>query len=560
MSNARVLLDQRFTEEKANYPSGLSLGEQFELFSANIVLRDYNWSYSELEDGRIGGSKDGGVDTFYLLVNGILISDEDDLMNLSTGIEIKLILIQSKHEDAVREAVIDRLLTHIDWILSLDPDENELKLHFSTDMLSKLSLFRSAMRKYGTKQYELSIDIHYCCRGPKPTQEAKSLANKLVKKCKANFSDARASFAFAGAEVLHKMAAQTPFQKRSLKPVPSGMISASKECFVLLVSLKDYIDFLTEDGSLQQSLFEFNVRDYEGGRIAVNAEMAETVQDHQSDEDFWWFNNGVTIITSKAENRSGVVTVERPMIVNGLQTSTTIFENREALQKSDASERSILVRVVQVEDAEIQEKVIKATNSQTSLKPLALKATDQLQRDIEDFLVHNGIYYERRKNFYKNRGKPSKSIIDITRLGQAVMSLRLKLPHQARGRAGTYLKSKKNYKKVFVEGIDFTEYVVAAQMDRKIDEFLAKNRASYDAIHRNNLRFHTLMVCGWELAGKKSVKPAKLKPQKLTDKLIKSVFEWVRDEFDGDEPSDARSKDEQFTEQLKSNWKKLQSG
>lgn len=555
MSNAKVLLDRRFDEEKKNLPKGLSLGQQFELFSANIILKDHDLSYSELETGMTGGSEDGGVDAFYLFVNGTLIAEEEDFVKISSGIEIRLVLIQSKHEDKTKEAVIDRLLQHIDWILDLEPDESELKLHFNSDMLFKLSLFRSAMERYGTKQYELFIDIYYCSRGPEPVVKAQALAEKLAKRCISIFSGAVANFHFAGADELHRLTTQVPFQKRHLKPVAGGVISASKDSFVALISLKEYLSFLTESGSLLQSLFEFNVRDYEGEKKTVNAEMADTINDYQGSEDFWWFNNGVTIISNKADYKSGQISVERPMIVNGLQTSTTIFENRKTILENVNDDRSILVRIVQVEDSEIQEKVIKATNSQTSLKPLALKATDKLQRDIEEYLLHHGIFYERRKNFYKNRGKPARSIIDVSRLGQAVMSLRLQVPDQARGRVGSYLKLGKNYDKVFLKNVDFNEYVVAAKLAQSVDEFLVRNRLNYDAIYRNNLRFHTIMVCGWKLAGKKKkFNIAKLRTDKITDQFVIGVFEWLQAKFDESGGADATSKDADFTKQLVDEW------
>ena len=60
-------------------------------------------------------------------------------------------------------------------------------------------------------------------------------------------------------------------------------------------------------------------------------------------------------------------------------------------------------------------------------------ATDKIQRDIEDYLKSRGLFYDRRKNFYKNSGKPRDVIIDIPYLAQAVMAILLRRPDTARG-------------------------------------------------------------------------------------------------------------------------------
>ncbi|MGB7374174.1 MAG: AIPR family protein [Pontixanthobacter sp.] len=555
-SNLLTLLDQKFDEEKPLLPTGLDLGQQFEIFSSNIIHRNLGWSYEEVQNGIVGGEKDGGIDAFYLLINGTLIQDEDDFLPLTSGIKIHLIFLQAKHEAATKEAVIDKFYQHIDDILSLTPDKQKLALHFNSDLLQKLKLYRAAIRRYGTKDFELAIDIAYASRGGAPTDEAQSLADKLVAKCHQQYPDARVNFQFYGVQRLHKLSIAAPKIKRVLKPIGGGTISAAHRSHVTLVPLKNYLKFICEDGDLLQQLFEFNVRDYEGDRKTVNAEMASTIDQYHEKEDFWWFNNGITIIAPEISVQSPELVIENPMIVNGLQTSNVIFEKRDVIEGNDDDERSLLVRVVQVSDPDIQERIIKATNSQTSLKPLALKATDAQQKDIEEYLRAKGIFYERRKNFYKNRGKPASSIIDVARLGQSVMAMRMQVPHEARGRPGTFLKNQDNYDKVFPVSINFDEYVNAAKLERKVDAFISKIRASTDAVYRNNLRYHLMMILVWELAGKKTGKIDALNVDKLDDAKMQKAFDWLIAQFDKDGAEDSTAKDKAFTESLKKNWSK----
>ncbi|MGV0033433.1 MAG: AIPR family protein [Candidatus Azotimanducaceae bacterium WSBS_2022_MAG_OTU7] len=77
----------------------------------------------------------------------------------------------------------------------------------------------------------------------------------------------------------------------------------------------------------------------------------------------------------------------------------------------DSENRKLLVRIVVPSAAESRDMVIKATNSQTSVKPASLRATDKIHRDIEEYLCPKGLYYDRRKNFIKR--KPRNKIIGI---------------------------------------------------------------------------------------------------------------------------------------------------
>ena len=66
--------------------------------------------------------------------------------------------------------------------------------------------------------------------------------------------------------------------------------------------MNEYFRFVTDsDGSLRRYLFESNVRDYMGTNY-VNSSIESTLARGRSaaDEDFWWLNNGVTVIASQA--------------------------------------------------------------------------------------------------------------------------------------------------------------------------------------------------------------------------------------------------------------------
>lgn len=109
------------------------------------------------------------------------------------------------------------------------------------------------------------------------------------------------------------------------------------------------------------------------------------------------------------------------------------------------------MRVIVPSAKESRDKIIKATNSQTAVQQASLRATDKIHRDIEEYLRPRSLYYDRRKNYYKNEGRPRNRIVGIPHLAQAVMSVVLQRPDTARARPSSLLKADDTYKQVFNE-------------------------------------------------------------------------------------------------------------
>jgi hypothetical protein len=69
---------------------------------------------------------------------------------------------------------------------------------------------------------------------------------------------------------------------------------------VCLTNLNNFAAFLTdENGELKTHILEPNVRDYQGIGNPVNAEIRATLNDAENKIEFWWLNNGITIIAEK---------------------------------------------------------------------------------------------------------------------------------------------------------------------------------------------------------------------------------------------------------------------
>ena len=282
-----------------------------------------------------------------------------------------------------------------------------------------------------------------------------------------------------------------------------GPICASENSsFIALVRLKDYADFISDcNGKLDPSLFEANVRDWEG-KNKVNLQIRQSL-DVAPVDDFWWLNNGVTILATDANYNGNYIQMKNPEIVNGLQTSRTVHEYFTTAPKSPSDQRRLLVRIIVLSDddeIDSRREVITATNSHTAVKVAELRSLEKIHFDIETVLSSHDppVYYERRKKYYRNvRPRiPVNQIVSVTRLTQSVIATLLCQPDDAKARPSDYLQidSQDKYERVFNPDYPLELYYFSALLFVKVDRFM-KNDERYSRHSRNvrlSLRYHVM--------------------------------------------------------------------
>ncbi len=287
---------------------------------------------------------------------------------------------------------------------------------------------------------------------------------------KGNWVDSEVLFSFWGANELLKEARRTPNIVHRIKTTDG--FSPEKNMYIALVTLSEFNNFLiNENGHLNKNLFEANVRDYQGN-VIVNKAIRDTLE-NKDVENFWWLNNGITIIATKLTSSGKEIILESPQIVNGLQTSNEIFYYFSDTGQIEDN-RCVLIRVICPENEESRDKIIRATNSQTSIPAVSLRGSDKVHRDIETYFKSFGYFYDRRKNQYKNEGKPIDKIISLSFLGQALMSIILHKPNVARARPSTLLNNNEEYIKLFNENNSLKAIYNCALLLKKVDVELRK--------------------------------------------------------------------------------------
>ena len=256
-------------------------------------------------------------------------------------------------------------------------------------------------------------------------------------------------------------------------------------------------------------LFARNIRGFLGKSSDVNRSIAGTLREEP--HNFWYFNNGVTIICDKA-NECGTaghprLLVKNPQVINGQQTTymLSFHGNRDA---------ELLVRVIVIPREEPKEfgrfndlvsEIVAATNWQNRIFPSDLKANDPEQIRIEREFRKLRILYV-RKRVGKGEAK-SKALavmkprltIGKEELAQAIAAVDLD-PFFVRSGKETLFEAD-IYSRLFPSGRDISEYLAAYQLHcvckyvsrgstlRKAGQSLAKH-CLWDML-RNSMRLRT---------------------------------------------------------------------
>lgn len=320
-------------------------------------------------------------------------------------------------------------------------------------------------------------------------------------------SGSSATAEFLGARELYELSGRAPSYTLRLRFVES-QISVGNS-YIVLSNLKDYHDFITDDaGNLRRYIFEWNVRDFQG-EVEVNKDIKRTLDEGTESVQFWWLNNGITILASKASIVGKDIALDDVQVVNGLQTSYRIHEHLSSSPPRE-EERALLCRIIVTQDPETRDSIIKATNFQTTVSPVSLRAHDPIQRNIDAFLLSKKWYYDRRKNYYRNLGRPADRIVSPSYLAQAIMAMGLCQPDNSRARPTSLIKDDSEYKRVFDENVALSVYLWAASQMKRIDAFLRLPTSPGNESEKRELRFHMAMWVATGKLGKRTYHPSQL--------------------------------------------------
>lgn len=217
-------------------------------------------------------------------------------------------------------------------------------------------------------------------------------------------------------------------------------------------------------------LLERNIRRYlglHGNR--VNEGIRATLHSEQP-ENFYFFNNGLTIICdhfkyNALQGSNFQIQADNLQIVNGAQTCMTIHKTlTEMAQQGQLppSDASVLVRLYELpsnkEDVVLQ--ITHATNSQNPVDLKDLKSNDQIQLQLEASIEALGFHYRRKRTDMPLRT----SDITASVAAEAMLAVWRSAPHQAKFLTREHFG--RLYAQIFPPDVNGAQLVLAVLMYR----------------------------------------------------------------------------------------------
>jgi AIPR protein len=431
----------RITEkllEEFKLTQGLgSLGESdaFEHFANYSVLFSELSETIDLDEVFVSEDSNIGVDGLAIIVNGAHVTSEQDvdsLVDANGFLDVDFVFVQAKTSPNFDLGEIGKFFFAVSDFFAEPP-----KLSHNESVRTLIKVKDHIYGRSGDmSKRNPNLLTFYVCTGKwtnDPTLVTRIESGITEFKQSQLFNDVK--FTPVDASKLQalyratksKASAKLNFQWRVALP---QQVHGVSEAHFGLVTATEFLGLIVDDnGNIKKSLFYDNVRDFQDYN-EVNRDIKGTLTSPDKAL-FPLLNNGVTIIATSIRPTGNVFHIEDYQIVNGCQTSHVLFH--EAKQLSDNV--FVPIKIISTADDLVVNKIIKATNFQTEVKPDQLYALSEFQKTLEEYYStfdgEQRLYYERRSKQYASSSQVEKvRIVTIQQQIRAFVSMFLGEPHR----------------------------------------------------------------------------------------------------------------------------------
>jgi len=270
------------------------------------------------------------------------------------------------------------------------------------------------------------------------------------------------------------------------------------------------------------ALLEKNIRKYLGiHKNRVNKNIQETLLDEDKRKNFYFFNNGITMLCKDFSHNALMsenwrLHVKDLQIINGGQTAKTISQVISENPDIDFSNTTVLLRLYKVAADDVSHTLTTditiATNSQTPVDLRDLRANDSLQQKIGLAVKDLGFEYLTKKGI--GRSVSASKTIPSSVAAEAVYSTWKKKPYLAKFKKKALFG--KFYDDVFKD-INGAQLIIAVLLyrycdsNRKNEELISTFRhipysnyfmamqCSELLLERQDIQFHQLTHINFEM-------------------------------------------------------------
>lgn len=376
---------------------GISIDKAFLFwFATNILEID---EIAALEAISVEGANDKGIDLFY-------VDEDNERAFIAQGKYSSDLSYRAKEKD------LDKLMASLNWLASPEALKRE----------GKPELAQAANDYLDAQKQGYGIELIYVYTGKKTNNIEKGVL--VYNQNEENIQKSRALRHYH-VDLLKDLWDEIQGGRQRIKGEKIKIFGGCSEikgnfgsALTTTVPCSEIVRLYQNHGD---KLFDRNVRLFLGAhKGSVNAGIAATIKDPKDRENFWAYNNGITVICDAYKHRGNTVTLSNFSIVNGCQTAVSLAENEGV-----SAEMFVLVRFIAAA-AELVDNIIWNTNSQNPIRSWDIASQKKTQRRLKtDFekLKKPYIYLTRRGdkpkgplNEFREDGKLRKIQIDV--LGQ----------------------------------------------------------------------------------------------------------------------------------------------
>ena len=426
--------------------SDISEATKFEMFANYVILSqddlDTFVGHPELLEFCSTGGDDAKMDGIGIKINDQLVGSIDDINQIverNKKIHVEFFLIQSKERTDFDSSAVNTFGIGVKNFFSepLFPENDKIK----TIRELKDYIF-SEEKVYRKLSANPSVRIFYVFCGETPNDEhtkaVKELLIRGLKSCPDCLGEISMDIIDGKSIIERCKSLENDFNVelniKDIIPLTVQNNVRIKKAYAFTCEATELLKLLTksEDGSLRRSLFNSNVRDYLGNTGSVNSEIEHTIATEP--EMFLMCNNGITIVCSDfIQIRDKIVSIDNPQIVNGCQTCSTIFlqRNNDSLQNVQ-----VLVKLICTDDNSITTKIVRGTNKQNQVLEESFETTKPFHQKIEDYFEAKcdaiKLHYERRNKQYTSIPTITRyQIVNLRVLTQSFVAMFLQKPYEA---------------------------------------------------------------------------------------------------------------------------------
>lgn len=177
-------------------------------------------------------------------------------------------------------------------------------------------------------------------------------------------------------------------------------------------------------GISDQSIFDYNVRG-PLGNTNVNKGIVASIKTPALHKKFPLFHNGITVVANTVTSENDKLRIETFFVVNGCQSLTALYNNRQHL----SNDLRILTKIIKVPvNSALSAQITEYSNSQNGVKPRDFKSYNPIQIRLQNEFNHhfaNQYYYEIKRG----ENTPNNcDVISNEEAGILLMSFDLKEP------------------------------------------------------------------------------------------------------------------------------------